>query len=183
MKKKLFAKGLFTKAYLTEAGRVLLHTIDPIKNAIGEQLFLPTHRMIPQAEKIDSFFNGVNDVFVLDMEYMPRPSSIKQNVSARQWRFYNLLRDVATKIVYGFYPTDYDRTAAIYKQFEGLPYEFRSEREILIETLDGIKNYVDNVGFEISPRNVTVKGGKLVLLDCFFDPKTLRDTRNGHIKI
>ena len=51
--------------------------------------------------------------------------------------------------------------------------EKQAEKEALLEMVDGLRNYCEAVAFEISPRNVTVRSGKLVLLDCFFDPFAL----------
>jgi len=41
-------------------------------------------------------------------------------------------------------------------------------RNSLQEAIDACANYGSDIKFEISPRNVAVKNGNLILLDCFF---------------
>jgi hypothetical protein len=45
----------------------------------------------------------------------------------------------------------------------------------MLDALDACANYGNDVCFEISPRNVAVKNGKLVLMDCFFMADKLQE--------
>lgn len=47
--------------------------------------------------------------------------------------------------------------------------------QIILEALDACLNYGSSVRFEISPRNVAVQDGQLVLLDCFYLQSTLNE--------
>jgi hypothetical protein len=60
------------------------------------------------------------------------------------------------------------------KQFNRLP---KWAARALNEQIDGLMNYGADIRFEISPRNVAVKNGKLILLDCFFFASKLREVR------
>tara|TARA_R110000772_G_scaffold2089_3_gene7279 strand:+ start:12680 stop:13303 length:624 start_codon:yes stop_codon:yes gene_type:complete len=173
---KRIGRGSFTTAYKKE-NDCILHSIDTVKIAMAEG-FTPDHRMFPKVEFLDSYFNADDDrVNVLKMDYMPRPSSIKQNVTARQWRLYKWLESVFQTVLHSFDLGNYERMDLQYDLFRDCPSEFKAESEAITEMLDGLRNYCNIVVFEISPRNVTVKGGKLVLLDCFFDLELLENVR------
>ena len=171
---KQIGKGSFTKAFLNQDGECILHTIDPVKVAMAEDLFVPSHRMFPNMEILEHCFD--DDYYVMKTNYLPRPKSIKKNVTPRQWRFYRALLDVYAVSRYRF-SCHHKRTEGLYQAFKSMPNEFKAEKEALLEMVDGLRNYCEAVAFEISPRNVTVRSGKLVLLDCFFDPFALCKVR------
>ena len=150
---KLIGQGSFTKAYLKENGRVFLDSTDPVKECMSLGWF-PENRMFPTIERLE---NGY------EMDFYERPKGLKNNLSARQWSFYKALRalDVTVHCIY-------ESLYAWEKAFANLPAKFNKEKDDLIEALNACSNYGQDVCFEISPRNVAVKGKRLVLLDCFF---------------
>jgi hypothetical protein len=158
---KKIGQGMFTTAYLNQAGKVTLVTFDKIKECQAN-FGLGGSDLFPSLERIDYFYDN-NDVFhlVLEMEYFPKVKSLKNELCAEDWALYQDLRKIFKNkpiLKRGFEEYDY-----LYKQFEGL-----ARGEELTEALCSCTNYTDSLGFEISPRNVAVKNGKLVLLDVFF---------------
>ena len=158
---KLLGKGEFTKAYLMENGRVHLKSTDRVKEcmALG---WWPEHRMFPKIERLDCDL-GTDSHSTYEMEYFERPRSLKSSLTARQWRLYQALRKLSVYV-----QNNADAYMLWHEAFDTLPGEFKAEKEALKEAVDNLTNYSTGVHFEISPRNVAVKGGKLILLDCFF---------------
>jgi len=158
---KLIGKGQFTRAYLKDDGRVHLESICPIKECMALGWF-PEHRLFPEIQR-----EGDNGY---DMPYYSQPRSLKTNLTPRQYRLYKALRALE-----GFCgPNSHNSFDHWHQQFQGLPVEFKVEKEALREAVDACGNYGSDVCFEISPRNVAVKGGKLILLDCFFMASALK---------
>ena len=168
---KLIGTGAFTKAYRDQKNknRVILHSVCPIKEAFSEG-YVSDHRMFPKIEKIDSIDSVKHGYMnVYEMPYYKKNNSIKNNLTARQYRLYRALREVYAKnYKFGNFGN------GIYDAFREMPSEFRLEKEALIETLDQIRNFTDFPFFEISPRNIATKGKKLILLDVFFCCKKLK---------
>lgn len=53
------------------------------------------------------------------------------------------------------------------------------ELEEVLEALDACSNFGTGIGFEISPRNISVDDkGNLILADCFFHRPTLTEVRS-----
>jgi len=159
MKKKLIGQGAFTKAYLREDGQVLLISRDPIKEcmALG---FFPDSYMFPQIEIVKRLDEDYAEYL---MDYLPRPSSLKQNLDADQWQIY---KDLRALYMNGEIVLRNESLERWHNAFNTLKNE--ELREIMIEALDATANYGSDIGFEISPRNVTAQDGKLILLDCFY---------------
>jgi len=172
---KKIGRGSFTHAYLNDKGECILHSFDTMKLAVAENLFVPNHRMFPPIELTgeERFIFG-RWTKEMKMEYLPRPKSLKNNLTPRQWRLYKALVVVMNSTCY---KRACERAGEIYKAFQSMPSEFKGEKEALCDMIEGLRNYASEIGFEISPRNVTVKGGKLILLDCFFDIDLLMSTR------
>ncbi len=158
---KLIGRGEFTKAYLKTDGRVQLHSVDRVKECMALGWF-PDHRLFPQIERVD-YAVGRDSHSVYEMEFFERPKSLKNSLTPRQYRLYRALRGLNVFVSDNRFGND-----ACHKAFSTLPSEFKAEAEALSEAVDAIGNYSTGVRFEISPRNVAVKGRKLILLDCFF---------------
>lgn len=160
---KLIGKGAFTKCYLKDCGeKVLLKTTDPIKECYSMGWI--ESDMFPVYERIDCG--------MYECEYYPRTKSLKNNLDPDQWAKYKALRYIGDHIVVH---NRYDGYRAYYEAFEGL--EDEELRDAMIDALDSVSNYSSEIGFEISPRNVAVKNGKLILLDVFFCKRELDRVR------
>jgi len=167
MTMKLIGKGAFTKAYLQDNGKVLLKSVDPIKECMALGWF-PEHRLFPTVEMIDTG--------MYEMQYYPKVTSLKQNLTAEDWELYKELR--ALFDTYKASVNKYDGYSSWYKVFStsDLPEEIK---ELLLEALDACANVGSDIMFEISPRNVAVDNGRLVLLDCFYQTSILQQVRNS----
>jgi hypothetical protein len=153
---KLIGKGAFTKCYQLNDTTVLLKSEDPIKECMAHGWF-PETDLFPKVE-----FSSIDGCY--EMEYFPRVTSLKNNLDSDQYQIYKELRDIQNKI--GWSINIYESYLEVYKAFEQLDNE--ELKNIMIEALEACGNCGSNVGFEISPKNVAVKKGKLILLDVFY---------------
>lgn len=164
---KRIGSGAFTKAYLMENGRVLLRSCDPIKEAMAYGWF-PKSEYFPEV--------SVLDAGVYEMQYYPKVRSLKAALTAEQYAVYNSLRAVFNE--HGIRCKDYFDWYKVFEQEAtdefGVPGDVV---QIILEALDACSNYGQSVNFEISPRNVAVQDGQLVLLDCFYLQSTLDEVR------
>lgn len=169
---KLIGKGAFTKCYLnTCETSVTLVTCDPIKECMAHGWF-PESELFPEVQQLD--YCEVTDRNLYTMEYFPRTKGLKNVLDADQWDIYKTLRDVMDSI--GFSKNIHDSMSKVYEAFDAI--EDEDLKEVMIEALEACGNYGSDVAFEISPRNVAVKNGKLILLDCFFMQSKLNQVRS-----
>lgn len=165
MTSKLIGRGAFTRAYLLDSGRVMLKTCCPIKEAMAWGWF-PESPLFPEMKYVD--------VGVYEMEYYPRVSSLKKALKPDQYAIYQALRDIFCGKVSQLPKREADFYHFWYQEFNALPEELA---EVMHEALDACANFGSEIGFEISPRNVAVKDGNLVLLDVFFNVSKLQEVR------
>ena len=162
---KLIGTGAFTKAYLRQSdNRVVLKSCCPIKDCMAMGWF-PTSRLFPKLTCTE------HETYV--MKYYPKVSSLKNNLDPDQYRIYKDLRKLH---IQGWRQTnDYDSFSHWYKAFEKL--ENRKLSKVMCEAIEACSNYGSDIKFEISPRNVAVNNGKLVLLDVFYSISKLNEVR------
>lgn len=159
---KLIGKGAFTKAYLLDNGRVQLHSCCPIKECMAHGWF-PESELFPKLTYVD--------VGVYEMDYLTRVTAPKRQLNEASYKLYKALQ-----LVYA-HPTTIDYFS-IYKSLEKHLEGFKELEEIL-EALDACSNWGTDIGFEISPRNISVDDkGNLILADCFFHRPTLTEVRS-----
>ena len=158
---KLIGKGNFTRAYLRQDGKVLLKSVCPIKECMSIGWF-PESKLFPKLEYIDC---DDHSKFYLT-EYYPKVSSLKNSLNKNHWAMYKELQQLQK--CFGVYK--YDLLDYWQKTFPMI--KNKKLRETMMEALDACSNYGTSIGFEISPRNVATKNGKLILLDCFFQAET-----------
>lgn len=169
--KKLIGKGAFTKAYLLVSGEVELVSVDPVKECMA-LWGLGESYLWPQIERVDYRDDGTQ---VYKMPHYPKVKSIKNALDPHQYELYKALRNLE-----GTFCANQNLLAyELRKQFETLPAEFSEEKEALLEAIDALGNYGTDLKFEISPRNVSVVDGKLVLLDVFFFVSQLNKVRSS----
>ena len=152
---KLIGKGTFTHAFLIDDNTVALHSTDPLKECMAHGWF-PDNRLFPIVEQTD------HNVYT--MKYYPKVRSLKNSLNERDYTLYTILRKL--RIVQP--ANNYMKLDAWRAAFNTIPGEYSTEREALLDALDACCNYGTDINFEISPRNVAVDNGNLVLLDCFF---------------
>ncbi len=163
--RKLIGSGTFTKCYQISESRVSLVTVDPIKDLYSMGWL--DNDLFPVMERVDCG--------VYEMDYLPRDSSLKGALDTDQWIIYKTLREIAKANVRITNP--YDGYTVLHKAFEQIANE--RLRETMLSALNQVANYSSEIGFEVSPRNVTHKGGKLILLDVFFCKQSLKQIRTG----
>jgi len=163
---QLIGQGMFTKAYRKNKTRVLLKSIDPIKECMSLGGFPPS-RLFPIIDRIGTE--------LYEMKYYPKVTSLKGALDTKDYLMYKELR--ALSISYQRNP--HDSYNAWKTSFSKL--KTRRLKEALLGALDAITNYGSDIGFEISPRNVAVNNGKLVLLDCFYLISALNKHRESDL--
>ena len=163
----LIGKGMFSKAYLLPCGNVEIHSTDKIKECMALWGFGDCY-LWPTIERTDTFWKGDSLVQVYKMPFYEKVTAPKQQLNAQAYELYKLLRDMEVPV--NLPRGHYERPDYWREQFQTLPDKFAIERQALLEAVDSIQNYTYNIGFEISPRNISVgEFGDLILLDCFFD--------------
>lgn len=170
---KLIGKGTFTSAYLLPDGQtVKLVTNDPCKECAA--MFAPNSSIFPKLE-CDGYDERGKRVY--RMKYYPKQKSLKKALTPRDYRFYQYLREVSLSL----WGDDPYLVRFREKLNEVVSTEFAEEILAICEHIDALNNYGDDIKFEISPRNVAVNNGKLILLDCFYKKSYLLARRNGAI--
>lgn len=161
---KLIGKGAFTKCYQLSEDKVLLKTEDPIKECMAHGWF-PDSELFPEVSHSD-----VEGCY--EMKYYPKVRSLKNNLSPDQYRLYKELRLIFSEFRQPVNP--YDRYNAWHDAFECSDLD-QDIKETMQYALLACGNYGTDVCFEISPRNVAVDDGKVVLLNCFFMESKLKE--------
>lgn len=162
---KVIGKGAFSTAYLQSDNKtVVLKSVDYVKecNALG---WFPKSRYLPKIEVLDSN--------LYKMEYYPKVASLKDSLKPSQYTLYLELRGL--KIPYCKNP--YNLADFWRKEFKTV--KNKTVKNLLLDVVDSMANYGTQFQFEISPRNVAVKNGNLILLDCFFIQDQLNEVRTN----
>lgn len=168
---KLIGKGSFTRAYLMEDGQtVKLITKDPCKECVAIGMG-SDNALFPKLEQ--DGWEGDNRVY--KMKYFPKVSSLKKSLKQEHYELYSYLKKVSHYLCGNAGNIDF----FIKKIEEILPDKFAEEKEAICDHVEGLRNYGEDICFEISPRNVAVDNGKLILLDCFFKRSTLNELRKS----
>lgn len=115
---------------------------------------------------VDSVTVDGCNVYVMEKFQINR--AIKPHLDADQYNDYLTLRSIFRKSCCD----SSDRYFVLHDLFSEI--ENETLRYEMLETLDDFSNYTQNIGFEISPRNVATKNGKLILLDVFYSIDLLK---------
>lgn len=164
---KLIGKGAFSKCYQLDQNTVLLKSVCPIKECMSLGYF-PDSELFPTINRLEY---GDESTYI--MAYYARTPSLKKSLDADQYAIYKELKNLFDNSC----PNMLDkRTRYNYwlAQFSTLT---PSLADVMLDALDACANYGDCICFEISPRNVAVKNGKLVLMDCFFMMDKLQEVQ------
>ena len=166
---KLIGTGSFTKAYLRSTdNKVILKSCCPIKECMSMGWF-PTSRLFPKITRVE------HEKY--EMKYYPKVSSLKNNLDPDQYKIYLTLRNVQNRFMCTGLNNKHDSLSIYYKAFSKL--ENKRVSKAMCEAIEACGNYGSAIGFEISPRNVAVNNGKLVLLDVFYSISKLEQLRRG----
>lgn len=158
--RKLIGVGTFTKAYQVEENKVEVISSCPAKEAYA--LFCGEN---PFAPKIEKDYSRKNTYL---MPLYPKIKAPKQQLNERAYEIYKALRKLPLGLnYYGFE-----------RAIENLTVLHEEERENILGLAGDVGNAIspEDMRFEISPRNISHdKKGNLILLDCFFSAKLLRE--------
>lgn len=159
---KLIGKGAFTKCYRLSDEKVLLVSNDPIKECMALGWF-PDSPLFPKVE-----FGAERGTY--EMNYYPRLRGTKKFLDHDQYEIYKTLRALHERTVYRC-------NGNYHKLYEAFEQNLTGDlKETMLEALDACADMGFDVSFEISPRNIAIKDGKLILLDCFFIRSELAKT-------
>ena len=157
---KLIGRGTFTRVYQKSQTRVFLKSVDPVKECMSLGFF-PNSRLFPKIDRIDTE--------EYEMRYYEKVSSLKKSLVPKHYQIYQALRKIDACYTSGY--------EDLYHHFSRI--ENRRLRKAMIGAIDALAGYGEDIGFEISPRNVAVTPtGKLILLDCFFMISALDKARS-----
>lgn len=151
---KLIGKGLFSKVYQLNEKQVLIKSTCHVKECITMEWHNSTN-VFPVLERTDEYQEYI-------CEYFEPVKSLKNALDAKHWEIYQNLRTLSV----GYVKNNYDLLDEWRKEFKNI--KSKKYRDALLDILDHLSNYGSDISFEISPRNVAVKNGKLILLDVFF---------------
>jgi len=163
---ELVGKGSFSTVYRKSEKEVLIFSNDKVKECMSLGFF-PSCRLFP---KVINTNNTILEKPVYTMKYYKKVSSLKNTLEPKEYSFYKELRKLYNDNLCIGYNN-------LYKLFNSLPSKYKYKKSLLLNALNGLINYGDDMRFEISPRNVTVNNGKLILLDCFYFSSQLEEVR------
>lgn len=168
---KKIGKGTFSNVYLKSDNKtVFIKSVCLIKECMALGWF-PNSRLFPKLKRV-----GCQ---CYEMKYYPRVKSLKQALKPSQYLSYKQLREAWKGMPY--ISSRHNSLDTWRDTFEKL--ENKRLSKIMLEALDGCANYGNNIGFEISPRNVAVtESGNLILLDVFYDRDKLIKVRKDGLK-
>jgi len=163
--RKLIGKGSFTKAYQIAQDKVEVLSICPAKECYA--LFSQGNPLAPVIERIDYLENG-NSVY--HMPLYPKVTAPKKQLNKEAYKVYIELRKVSSH-----WNINYN---SFYEKIGESSIDEEAKEDILSLVSDVCNSIdCDDMGFEISPRNISTNdNGDLIMLDCFFSRKLLKTT-------
>ena len=172
-KTNILGKGEFSTVY-DLGSEVGIISRDPIKGAYSDNHEISLFPELEYIEAVDHIFRAYK------MEKMEKVTAPKKQLSAPDYKIYKTLRDLMQDCAGQLPRNIFDLYSFWYKKFNTIQDE--NLRDIMLEMIDHLADYTECMSFEISPRNIAIKNGKLVLLDVFFCVRELRKGRgiNNH---
>jgi hypothetical protein len=162
---QLIGTGAFSKVYKKDNKTVFIKSNCPVKECIALGWF-PSSRLFPTIKCLD--FQQY------EMKYYERVASLKKSLKPAHYAFYKELRSIYTNA--RPCTNKYDNLDKWRNEFNKI--KCSRKRAIMIEAIEACSNFGSDIAFEISPRNVTVSNGNLILLDCFYSISALKNVRN-----
>lgn len=159
---KLIGTGSFSKVYELDKKTVLIKSTCWSKECIS--LFV-TGSMFPKIEKLDYQLYKV--------KYYPRVKSLKNSLLPSEYKIYLELRRLFNDLQYPL--KNHENYFYLREKFQTI--KSKKAKNQLLNCLDDLINYGPDICFEISPRNIAIDKGKLILLDVFFFASQLHKTR------
>lgn len=109
------------------------------------------------------------------MPYYEQPKSLKTALLPDQYDLYKALKAHGDAFTFRFRESEYERYNRFFAHWEPFPF--------MQQAIEALSNYGNDMRFEISPRNVAVKDGKLILLDVWFFASQAFEIRTSRRKV
>lgn len=170
---KVWKRGTFSRVFKLVDGTVKIFSTDPAKECMALWGFGES-ALWPEIERTDRLEDGTN-VFIMPLYDQPR--SLKSALVEADYLLYQALRKAGNCPFFG--RNHYEAPQHWHKTFENTLQAFPEVKQAMHDAIDSLQNYGQDIRFEISPRNVAVKNGRLILLDCFFFADALANTKKG----
>jgi hypothetical protein len=157
---QVIGQGMFSIVFKESEDTVLVVSDDPAKECLSFG-WMPDSPLMPTIERV-----YVGWISLYRMPLYTRVTAPQKQLKPDQYKVYQELRQLKNSTIH--HVMSWDNIKAL----ESVGTECA---ELLIECFDGMSNYTDKCGFEISPRNIALdKNGDLILLDCFFDKQKIK---------
>ena len=174
----LIGRGMFSTVYRKNAKTVLIKSMDPVKECMAMGWF-PSSRMFPKTTRV-ALLDDDQGTALYEQRYYPKAKSLKTALKPVEWEFYRELRELQSNI--NRLLDDYKALASLQALIKALPGKYARKKSALLGAIDALTNYGQDIRFEISPRNVAVHNGRLILLDCFFMAEKVKEVRTQQRK-
>jgi len=157
---KLIGAGLFSKVYSNDAlDYVIITKKDCIKEAMAFNWF-PESRYFPKIEEIE-----IEGDHYWKMKKYNKTKKIKGLLNDEDYKFYQELRKIFKNKP--IIKNKYDSYIVLHDLFSNSLLT-NDQKELMLDALSACANYGADVSFEISPRNIFIDNGNLILADCFY---------------
>ena len=176
----LIGRGMFSTVYRKNAKTVLIKSIDPVKECMSMGWF-PSSRMFPKTTRV-AILDDDQGAALYEQKYYPKAKSLKAALKPAEWEFYRELRKLQEHMHRRCHLTDYKILECLRSAISDLPSKYARKKSALLGAIDALTNYGLDIRFEISPRNVAVHNGNLILLDCFFMAEKAKEVRTQQRK-
>jgi hypothetical protein len=164
---KKIGKGAFSTVY-RKNNQVFYKSKDIVKEAMAYGFF-PNSKLFPEIQFCyeEGFdFKGTYDPDMKSRSVIPKLNTYYQTM-------YRELKEFENKLFSKRASSMFCEKADCYQNFKNEVGKLKirkHHKEALIGAFEALMNYVSakQIYFEISPRNVSTKNGKLILHDCFY---------------
>lgn len=172
---KPFAQGMFTKAYNhpDDSSKVVLISCDPIKDCMAHGWFPDARNngwdtdLYPVIDQIGpcDWMRIPGNWRIYSMDRLERPRSLKKAIPEKDYELFKRLQRFMDDDVFGIVRYRHFTISYLHKVIAESDHLQDWTKDFLIESVSGCANAGCDPTFEISPRNVAVQNGRLVLLD------------------
>jgi hypothetical protein len=161
---ELVGSGKFSKVYRLNKKKVIIKSCDPIKGCMAMDMF-PQSKLFPKIEFVDSFTHEEYD-FIMDYDPEVKSKTVIPKLNSYYQDMYRELRNLHFNRFNNFKEYQIAVNKLKIKSYH---------KKALIEAFFAIMNFIDEeyIKFEISPRNVSTRNGRLILQDCFYSNKAI----------
>jgi hypothetical protein len=163
--KKLIGTGSFSKVYQISKNKVEIHSSDPVKECMSLGWF-PNSRLFPRIKRTKILYDQKYNIY--ESRLYEKVNAPKKQLKKSHYKMYLELRKIDGAIL----PPRGNRVNNLIEAIKKSNLS-RHWKEIINNAIYSLSDYGDDVVFEISPRNIAVSNGNLVLLDCFFMENSL----------